>query len=84
MTQGHDWKLRIRLEEENETVPDQKGKPTQKPTMRWIFSKFQGIAELSKQKEGEMKSEILNMEEVHWKILSLMGEKYENTYLYLR
>jgi len=35
-----EWKLRIRLEEENETVPDQKGKPTQKPTMRWIFFKF--------------------------------------------
>jgi hypothetical protein len=46
--------------------------------------KFQGISELSKQKEGEMKSEILNMEEVHWKILSLMGGKYENIYLYLR
>jgi hypothetical protein len=28
-----------------------------------------------------MKSEILNMEEIHWKILSLMGEKYENIYL---
>ena len=76
-----EWKLRTKLEEENETVPDQKGKPTKRPTMRWIFFKFQGITELITQKKGKTKSEILNMEEIHWKILSLMGEKYENIYL---
>ena len=54
--------------EENETVPDQKGKPTKRPTMRWIFFKFQGIKELITQKKGKTKSEILNMEEIHWKI----------------
>jgi len=76
-----EWKLRTKLEEENETVPDQKGKPTKRPTMRWIFFTFQGITELITQKKGKTKSEILNMEEIHWKILSLMGEKYENIYL---
>jgi transposase len=45
------------------------------------FFKFQGITELFTQKEGKVESEILNMEEVHWKILSLMGEEYENIYL---
>jgi transposase len=76
-----EWKLRTKLEEENETVPDQKGKPTKRPTMRWIFFNFQGITELITQKEGKTESEILNMEEIHWKILGLMGEKYENIYL---
>lgn len=76
-----EWKLRTKLEEENETVPDQKGKQTKRPTMRWIFSNFQGITELITQKKGKFKSEILNMEDIHWKILSLMGEKYENIYL---
>jgi transposase len=76
-----EWKLRTKLEEENETVPDQKGKPTKRPTMRWIFVNFQGITELISQKEGEVNSEILNMEDLHWKILGLMGEKYENIYL---
>lgn len=76
-----EWKLRTKLEEENETVPDQKGKPTKRPTMRWIFFNFQGITELISQKEGEVNSEILNMEDLHWKILGLMGEKYENIYL---
>jgi transposase len=76
-----EWKLRTKLEEQNETVPDQKGKPTKRPTMRWIFFNFQGITELITQKEDKIKSEILNMEESHWKILSLMGEKSENIYL---
>ena len=76
-----EWKLRTKLEEENETVPDQKGKPTKKPTMAWIFFNFQGITELFTQKEGKIESEVLNMEEVNWKILSLMGEEYENIYL---
>ncbi|AKB55935.1 Mobile element protein [Methanosarcina barkeri MS] len=31
--------------------------------------------------KGKVKSKILNMEEIHWKILSLMVEKYENIYL---
>jgi transposase len=76
-----EWKLRTKLEEENEMVPDQKGKQTKRPTMRWIFYNFQGITELITQKKGKIESEILNMEDFHWKILNLMGEKYENIYL---
>jgi len=76
-----EWKLRKKLKEENESVPNQKGKPTKIPTMRWIFFKFQGITELFTQEEGEIESEVLNMEELHWKILGLLGEEYENMYL---
>jgi transposase len=76
-----EWKLREKLKEENESVPNQKGKPTKIPTMRWIFFKFQGITELFTQEEGEIESEVLNMEELHWKILGLLGEEYENMYL---
>jgi len=76
-----EWKLRKKLKEENESVPNQKGKPTKIPTMRWIFFKFQGITELFTQEEGEIESEVLNMEKLHWKILGLLGEEYENMYL---
>ena len=69
-----EWKLREKLEKENESVPDQKGKPTKKPTMRWIFFKFQGITKkLCTQEEGEIEAEVLNMEEFHWKVLGLLG-----------
>jgi transposase len=76
-----EWKLRTRLEEENETVPDQKKKPTKTPTMRWIFFLFQGVTELYTKNKGKIRSEILNMEDVNWQILSLMGEKCKNIYL---
>jgi len=35
--------LRRILEEQGETVPNQLGKPTQRPTLRWIFQCFKGI-----------------------------------------
>ena len=33
-----EWEVRRRLEEEG--VPDQKGKPTARPTLRWVFQPF--------------------------------------------
>ncbi len=34
--------LRQALAENNQTIPDQQGKPTQTPTMRWVFQLFEG------------------------------------------
>ena len=39
--------------------------------MRWIFFLFQGITELNTQNKEKIWSEILNMKDIHWKILSL-------------
>jgi len=36
-------KLRMALQKANASVPNQKGKPTEKPTLRWIFQCFQSI-----------------------------------------
>jgi transposase len=55
-----------------------KRETNKKTNNKWIFFKFQGISELITQKKGKTKSEILNMDEIHWKILSFMGEEYEN------
>ena len=35
--------LRQQLVEQDQTIPDQKGKPTQNPTMRRVFQMFEGI-----------------------------------------
>ncbi len=35
-----EWALRRRLEETGSSLPDQKGKPTQRPTLRWVFQLF--------------------------------------------
>ena len=54
--------------------------------MRLIFFKFPGITELITPKKGIIKSKILNMKEIHWKILSLMGRNMKISiynYVYL-
>ena len=37
-----EWVLRQRLEKTASSLPDQKGKPTQRPTLRWVFQLFIG------------------------------------------
>lgn len=37
------FRLRARLVETAQTIPDQVQKPTMRPTMRWVFQCFEGI-----------------------------------------
>ena len=73
-------KLRAVLKELNETIPDQKGKPTDHPTMRWVFQQFHGIHLLEIHDELYYREEMLNMRDVNEKILRLFGESYEKMY----
>lgn len=73
-------KLRNALVEMDETVPDQLGKPTKRPTMRWIFQKFENISLLNVNDGGKTSQQVLNIKPVHEKILALMGEEYEKIY----
>jgi transposase len=65
-----EYRIRQSLEKENETVPDQKGKPTKTPTARWVFQLFVGIHALTL---PDGKKIILNLKEDHRKILSLLS-----------
>ncbi len=38
-----EWALRRRLEETGSSLPDQKGRPTAKPTLRWVFQLFMWV-----------------------------------------
>jgi transposase len=38
-----EWRLREKLKETGKSVPNQLNKPTQRPTMRWIFEIFMGV-----------------------------------------
>jgi transposase len=46
-----------------------------------IYSIVQRVTELNTENEGNIESEMMNLEDVNWKILSLMGEKCKNIYL---
>jgi transposase len=76
------FKLRKALEEQKESIPNQLGKPTMKPTMRRVFQMFDGISLLIVlENEIEKIVGVLNLTEIQKKILSLMGEDYEKMYL---
>lgn len=76
------FKLRKALEEKKDSIPNQLGKQTMKPTMRRVFQMFDGISLLIVlENEVEKIVGVLNLTEIQKKILSLMGEDYEKMYL---
>jgi len=73
--------LRQALAENNQAVPDQKGKPTERPTIRWVFQMFEGIDVLSIwQNDQIIMRKLLNLRPVHIQILRLFGKSVQNCY----
>ncbi len=70
-------KLREALKKFNETIPDQKNKPTAKPTMRRVFQMFEGVGVVY---ENLKMLQVTNLTPVRRKILSLLGRDYEKIY----
>lgn len=72
--------LRLRLEKLGENVPNQLGKPTTKPTMRWIFQIFEGVEVLLKTIEGHVTELILNLNKTRKHILFVLGSDFLKYY----
>jgi transposase len=76
-------KLRQVLKQMNATVPDQKGKPTQKPTMRWIFQLFEGLDILLIKQNGTlMLRQLVNLSATQEHVITLLGPKVQKCYLF--
>ena len=73
-------RLRTRLAETEQTIPDQVHKPTVHPTMRWIFQCFEGIELLHVQTSTASLTIVLRLEAVHRLVLVLLGPLYEKIY----
>lgn len=73
--------LRQRLQETGETIPDQVGKPTRRPTLRRIFQMFEGIDVLVIHSPQGVEKRVLNLTELHQRILRLLGPHVEKCYL---
>ena len=74
-------KVRTTLQEQGESVPNQAGKPTQRPTMRRIFQMFEGIDLLVIKTPEGVHQQVLNLKPVHRQILRLLGPNVEKCYL---
>jgi transposase len=74
--------LRLALKQNNETIPDQKGKPTQTPTLRWVFQIFEGLDVLSVWEDGRLVTrKIMNLRPVHRQVIRLLGPQVQKCYL---
>lgn len=74
-------KLRWELKARNESVPNQVGKPTRRPTMRRIFQVFEGIDVLIIHTPGGVERHITNLTDLHRRILHLLGPAVQKCYL---
>lgn len=75
-----EFRLRSRLTETQQTIPDQVHKPTARPTMRWVFQCFEGIELLHVQTPASSLVLVLRLQPVHRLILQLLGPLYEKIY----
>lgn len=72
-----EYKVRRELKEQGEFFLDQKKKPTQKPTSRWIFFCFLGLHMIFLNKE---KYKVGNLKERHRIILRCLGPPFQKIY----
>lgn len=76
-------KLRQALKEMNVTIPDQLRKPTQSPTIRWVFQLLEGLDVLvEKQNNIVVLRQLLNLRPVQEQIISLLGPQVQKCYLF--
>jgi transposase len=76
-------KLRQSLQQMNATVPDQRRKPTQRPTIRWVFQLFEGLDILLVKQNGEvLLRQLLNLRPVQEQVITLLGPAVQKCYLF--
>jgi transposase len=75
-----EWMLRKRLMETGNSIPNQLKKPTQKPTLKWVFFLFNGVADVKVSIMGITHREMTQLTEVLKLILKLMGPECEKYY----
>ena len=68
-----EYRIRKALTDHDATFPNQKGKPMQNPTARWVCQYFVGIHLLRMPGKGAV---VLNLNDEHQKLLRLLGKPY--------
>jgi transposase len=73
-------RLRMRLAETEQAIPDQLNRPTARPTLRWVFQCFEGIELLHIRSASGTQSLVLRLQPMHRLVLSMLGPPYEKIY----
>lgn len=75
-----EWKLRQELKTKGKTVRSQTKKPTDNPTMKWVFFLFHGVAEIHVEAGKIVLKGLTNMTDELRTVLGLLGNVYEKYY----
>ena len=70
-------RVRQGLAEHRQAFPDQKGRPAERPTARWVLQFFTGIHALLVASLTEI---VLSLKDHHRALLTLLGERYVAAY----
>lgn len=72
-----EYRTRNALAKQRRTVPDQKGRPTNRPTMRWVFQFFAGIHRLLIDGQATV---MMNLKAAQWTVIEVLGRPYRLIY----
>jgi len=77
-----EWRVRQQLQEQDQTIPDQRGQPTQTPTMRRIAQMFEGVDLLIIHQGSQViERQVLKLTPVRLQLIRLFGPAIQNCYL---
>jgi transposase len=74
--------LRRQLQASSQAVPNQVNKPTDRPTMRWIFQCFEGIDLLHIRIGSQWQTQVLGLQPLHHRVLRLLGPAFCQIYFF--
>ena len=74
--------LRRQLVATHQTIPNQLNKPTNRPTMRWMFQCFEGIDLLHIRIGSHWQTRVLGLQALHQQVLRLLGPAYSHFYFF--
>jgi len=75
-----EWAIRATLKKQNAAIRDQKGKPTQKPSAKWLFFLFRRVRQIHEIVDSIVVCRILNYSEELRDIVSLLGSNIGKYY----
>jgi transposase len=75
-----EYDLRQALQKNNETIPSQTKKPTNRPSLRWIYYLFRVVNELHIKINGNVKKIVVNVNGLLKRIISYFGKRAHIVY----
>lgn len=76
-----EYELHQSLQEKDETIPSQTKKPTNKPSLQWVFFLFRVVNELTVKRGNQAQTLIVNLNGVLRRVIKHFGKRASEIYL---